>query len=1245
MIGRLSILLDNQSSVHIFRNKALLSRLATSDTLLHLGGIVKGHVLKTKQVGSFLDVANHCVWYSPESVANILSFHQLEVDGHSPCYDRLKKVFLVQSPSFGVLEFPWDERAQHYVCDFGKHLSKRHTRKTLVCQTLTTIADNESQYPKRLVKAARRANELIARLGFPSTGKLAELINSGNLTNEVVSVQDIERALEICGPPVPSLKGKTQKRQPTQLPLEIPRKVVRGPLVMHLDIIFVRATPYLLTITTPLAYIMCDVLSKGATPLSYDQMDAFVRNSKAIRRSLLQMLNRYRAHNFAVATILTDNEGGVLQMEDELSNLGCNVIACGPGQHVALVENRAKLVKQRRRCHLHHVPFAIPMLLEMYLVYHCVYTLNCMPTATRGDHVAPQVDFLGRKLDSARDVRFVWGDLCEAHNPDNIITNSDRARTDTCVLLLSTGNLNGSVKMLSLATWRVVTRDQWTVIPYDTTTLQQLTARALKDEVSLSTKQREAYRAKDAVFRRVYQPLSDQLDFDEPPAMVMPTESPPVLHREAVVESPAEETQDRPSPVIDQPVDNHTGDQRGVSTPDESGARDSIPTPRIQQANDVPTTTVEPVPLVTPPTTTAPSVVAPEATMQPAPIATATASPPPSEQVPRYNLRERKTPRITESMGPKSRKTATLLAAQHPRRAISFATRARFFARSKRSSAFAAQKKDIISHITPRQALKKSYLRCAAIKSMIGEISGLVDKGCFEGVHRSSLTESQLKKIIRSSMFLKEKYKADGEFEKLKARLVAGGHMQDRSDMGDVSSPVVSGTSVNILAAIAAKERRRVVCVDIASAFLNSDMSGEDVHMKLDPIMTRILCTIDASFKQFVQSDGTVLVHLKKALYGCVRSSLLWYQTLSGFLMECGYVQNPYDPCVFNLTRDDVQCTVCFHVDDLMITCVSQSVIDELVEKLTSRFGSITSHSGTQHNYLGALFDFSEEGKVHVSMPHHTKQLIDDSGIKGTAVTPAATTLFDTDDSSPPLDEDDKKYFHSFVHRVMYLANRINGECLVACAFLSGRVQQPTEEDMRKLQRALRYLNANPDLRLTLQVGEKMGVVQYTDASYGVHADGKSHTGSSITLGAGAVHARSVKQKINTKSSTEAELVGLSDEASRGLWCNLFLEQQGYEVPALTEMQDNQSTIRLGMKGCATAQRTRHINIRYFWITDYVDRGEMCLEYMPTGDMIADGLTKPLQGQEFLRMRRLLLNSMPDTMDEEQYTLYIDRIL
>jgi hypothetical protein len=95
---------------------------------------------------------------------------------------------------------------------------------------------------------------------------------------------------------------------------------------MHLDIIFVRTVPYLLSVTTPLGYIMIDVLNEAAKPMSYDKMAAFVRSDKAIRRSLLIMLNRYRARHYAVSTILTDNEGGVTTMESQLSAMGITVL-------------------------------------------------------------------------------------------------------------------------------------------------------------------------------------------------------------------------------------------------------------------------------------------------------------------------------------------------------------------------------------------------------------------------------------------------------------------------------------------------------------------------------------------------------------------------------------------------------------------------------------------------------------------------------------------------------------------------------------------------------------------------------------------------------------------------------------------------------------------------------------------------------------------------------------------------------
>ena len=131
----------------------------------------------------------------------------------------------------------------------------------------------------------------------------------------------------------------------------------------------------------------------------------------------------------------------------------------------------------------------------------------------------------------------------------------------------------------------------------------------------------------------------------------------------------------------------------------------------------------------------------------------------------------------------------------------------------------------------------------------------------------------------------------------------------------------------------------------------------------------------------------------------------------------------------------------------------------------------------------------------------------------------------------------------------------------------------------------------------------------YTDASFAVHPDMKSHTGYIMTLGKGAVIASSTKQKINTKSSTESELVGADEATTPLLWSKWFMEEQGYNIKPIM-YQDNQSSMKLEQNGKeSSSKRTRHINIRYFFITDCIARKELKVEYCPTDDMIADYLT------------------------------------
>ena len=167
---------------------------------------------------------------------------------------------------------------------------------------------------------------------------------------------------------------------------------------------------------------------------------------------------------------------------------------------------------------------------------------------------------------------------------------------------------------------------------------------------------------------------------------------------------------------------------------------------------------------------------------------------------------------------------------------------------------------------------------------------------------------------------------------------------------------------------------------------------------------------------------------------------------------------------------------------------------------------------------------------------------------------------------------------------------------------------------------------------ITFEVSEPIRVIAYIDASFAIHPDMKSHTGCVITLGKGAIYAKSGTQRLMSKSSTEAELVALSDASNQVLWTRNFLERQGHPQPPALIYQDNQSTIQLMRNGRSNSERTRHVDIRYFFLHDRITTGDIDIVYLPTTDMIADILTKPLQGELFKKLRKELLNTPPPTL-------------
>ena len=513
-----------------------------------------------------------------------------------------------------------------------------------------------------------------------------------------------------------------------------------------------------------------------------------------------------------------------------------------------------------------------------------------------------------------------------------------------------------------------------------------------------------------------------------------------------------------------------------------------------------------------------------------------------------------------------------------------------------------------------------------AMEALMAEFAQLEDLTAYEPLDPTKLTRAQKKSALRAINLIKEK-----RCGKLKGRTVADGRAQRMLyDKSETASPTVATDSLMISIACDAREQRDVGTADIAGAYLKAYMK-DFVIMKFTGASVDILCEMNPKYTAFVTVENghkVIYVRLIKALYGCVQSAFLWYEMFHSYLAEIGFELNPYDPCVANKIINGKQCTIAWYVDDMKISHVDPNVVTDVIGQIEDRFGKMTVTRGKEHTFLGMKILYKENGTAEITMRDYLEEAIADSGleISRSASTPARRDLFDTDATARALTKRDAEVFHSVAAKLLYVSIRARMDILLPVIFLCTRVSKSTEQDRAKLKRVLEYLKGTLHFKYTIGADDMGKIRTWVDASYAVHPDMKSHTGGLLSFGTGGLVCKSSKQKLNTKSSTEAELVGASDYLPNLIWVQNFLKGQGYEVTESTLQQDNESAIKLEKNGRMSAgQKSRHINVRYFWIKDRVESSGITIQHCPTLEMLADFFTKPLQGNLFRRFRDVVL--------------------
>ena len=191
----------------------------------------------------------------------------------------------------------------------------------------------------------------------------------------------------------------------------------------------------------------------------------------------------------------------------------------------------------------------------------------------------------------------------------------------------------------------------------------------------------------------------------------------------------------------------------------------------------------------------------------------------------------------------------------------------------------------------------------------------------------------------------------------------------------------------------------------------------------------------------------------------------------------------------------------------------------------------MTVTRGKSHVFLGMKISFTGDDTFSILMDDHLQKTIDEFGEKlvATTTTLAKKDLFDVNPDSKLLGEGKAKTFHSVSAKLLYICTKARLDVKLGVAFLCTRVSKSTEQDWGKLRIVLQYIKGTIDMPRILGVDDMTSLVAWVDTSYAVYPDMRSHTGGCMSFGTGVLMPKSMKQKLNIKSRTEAETVGGSD--------------------------------------------------------------------------------------------------------------------
>lgn len=490
------------------------------------------------------------------------------------------------------------------------------------------------------------------------------------------------------------------------------------------------------------------------------------------------------------------------------------------------------------------------------------------------------------------------------------------------------------------------------------------------------------------------------------------------------------------------------------------------------------------------------------------------------------------------------------------------------------------------------------------IKATDGEYQSLMDNETWELVELPPG-----RKAINSKWVFKAKYRDNGEIERFKSRLVAKGYSQQPGiDYTETFAPVVKYSSVRAILSYGLSHNMIIHQMDVVTAFLNGKLE-EEIYMRQP--------------EGYIKPGSENLVcRLNKSLYGLKQSPRCWNSVLNSYLLELSFKQSDADPCIYIKNANDTKIVLAVYVDDLIIMTDTESDMTDIKHALESKFKM--KDLGELHYCLGITVE-RDRSKIQLNQKFYLTQVLARFGMLNAnpVSTPAdcSVKLQKNDNVSKPVDA---SLYQAMVGSLLYASIATRPDIAHAVGEVSKYNSNPTEAHLTAVKRILRYVKGTIDLKLTYtKPSNDIIAVGYTDANWAGDIDDRHSTsGYVFTLADGAISWLSKRQPVVATSTAEAEYIALylgtqESIALKRLLLELSVIQKDEPVKLMT---DSQSAIAIA-KNTSRKTRAKHIDIKFHFVREALLSNEIALEYCASADMTADILTKPINREQFIKLR------------------------